>query len=88
MKRRRCDRVRQLHAERAVVRREQLPVGPRAGGGQHPRRRDRYRSGVATQLDMIQADRDAFAAAAGRVQSDAELLNARLQLRLAARKAR
>jgi hypothetical protein len=37
---------------------------------------------------MIQADRDAFAAAAGRVQSDAELLNARLQLRLAARTAR
>jgi outer membrane protein TolC len=46
--------------------------------------RARYRSGVATQLDMIQADRDAFAAEAGRVQSDADLVNARLQLRLAA----
>jgi outer membrane protein TolC len=50
--------------------------------------RARYRSGVATQLDMIQADRDAFAAVAGRIQSDADLLNARLQLRLAAGKAR
>jgi outer membrane protein TolC len=50
--------------------------------------RARYRSGVATQLDMIQADRDAFAAEAGRIQSDADLLNARLQLRLAAGKAR
>jgi outer membrane protein TolC len=50
--------------------------------------RARYRSGVATQLDMIQADRDAFAAEAGRVQADADLLNARLQLRLASGKAR
>ncbi len=50
--------------------------------------RARYRSGIATQLDMIQADRDAFAAEAGRIQSDADLLNARLQLRLAASKAR
>jgi len=50
--------------------------------------RARYRSGVATQLDMIQADRDAFAAEAGRIQSDADLLNARLQLRLVAGKAR
>jgi outer membrane protein TolC len=49
--------------------------------------RARYRSGIATQLDMIQADRDAFAAEAGRIQSDADLLNARLQLRLAASKA-
>lgn len=48
--------------------------------------RARYRSGVATQLDMIQADRDAFAAEAGRIQADADLLNARLQLRLAASK--
>jgi outer membrane protein TolC len=46
--------------------------------------RARYHSGVASQLDLIQADRDAFAAEAGRIQSDADLLNARLQLRLAA----
>jgi outer membrane protein TolC len=46
--------------------------------------RTRYRSGVGTQLELIQADRDAFAAEAGRIQSDADLLNARRQLRLVA----
>jgi outer membrane protein TolC len=46
--------------------------------------RTRYRSGVGTQLELIQADRDAFAAEAGRIQSDADLLNARTQLRLIA----
>jgi len=46
--------------------------------------RARYRSGVGTQLELIQADRDAFAAEAGRIQADADLLNARQQLRLAA----
>ena len=46
--------------------------------------RARYRSGVVTQLDMIQAERDAFAAEAGRIQADTDLLNARAQLRLAA----
>jgi outer membrane protein TolC len=39
---------------------------------------------VGTQLELIQADRDAFAAEAGRIQADADLLNARQQLRLAA----
>ncbi len=46
--------------------------------------RTRYRSGVGTQLELIQADRDAFAAEAGRIQADADLLNARAQLRLLA----
>jgi outer membrane protein TolC len=46
--------------------------------------RSRYRSGMGTQLDLIQADRDAFAAEAGRIQADADLLNARIQLRLVA----
>jgi outer membrane protein TolC len=46
--------------------------------------RTRYRSGVGTQLELIQADRDAFAAEAGRIQADADLLNARTQLRLIA----
>jgi len=50
--------------------------------------RARYRSGVATQLDLIQADRDAFTAEAGRIQADADLLNARRQLRLATATAR
>jgi outer membrane protein TolC len=45
---------------------------------------DRYAAGVATQLDLLQAQRDAFAAAVTRIEADAELINARLQLRLAA----
>ena len=44
----------------------------------------RYRNGAATQLELIQADRDAFSAEAARIQADADLLNARVQLRLAA----
>jgi len=45
---------------------------------------DRYEAGTATQLDLLQAQRDAFAAAAARIQADADLLNARAQLRVAA----
>jgi outer membrane protein TolC len=45
---------------------------------------DRYQAGAATQLDLLQAQRDAFAAAAARIQADADLVNARAQLRLAA----
>ncbi len=44
---------------------------------------DRYRAGAATQLDLLQAQRDAFAADANRVQADADLVNARAQLRVA-----
>jgi outer membrane protein TolC len=43
----------------------------------------RYEEGVATQLDVTQAQRDAFLAAAARIQSDAELAYARASLRLA-----
>jgi outer membrane protein TolC len=45
---------------------------------------DRYAAGVATQLDLLQAQRDAFAAEVSRIQADADLINARAQLRLAA----
>jgi outer membrane protein TolC len=44
----------------------------------------RYQAGAATQLDLLQAQRDEFAARVARIQSDADLANARLQLRLAA----
>jgi outer membrane protein TolC len=44
--------------------------------------RTRYRAGASAQLDMIQAERDAFAANAARIQADSNLLNARYQLRL------
>jgi len=45
--------------------------------------RVQYLAGTATQLDLLQARRDAFAAEVTRIQDDANLLNARGQLRLA-----
>ena len=45
--------------------------------------KDRYTAGVATQLDLLQAQRDAFQADANRIQADADLVNARAQLRYA-----
>jgi outer membrane protein TolC len=44
---------------------------------------ERYDAGEATQLDLLQAQRDAFAADAARIQADADLVNARGQLRIA-----
>lgn len=46
--------------------------------------RERYQSGVATQLDVIQAERDAFGADVARIQADADLAYARTLLRVAA----
>ncbi len=43
---------------------------------------DRYGAGVATQLDVLQARQDAFAADVARIQADADLAYARLALRL------
>ncbi len=45
---------------------------------------ERYRVGAATQLDLLQAQRDAFGADAARIQADADLVNSRAQLRIAA----
>jgi outer membrane protein TolC len=44
----------------------------------------RYEAGRATELEMLRAQDDAFAADVARIQADADLANARLQLRLAA----
>jgi outer membrane protein len=44
---------------------------------------DRYQAGVATQLDVTQAQREAFLAAAAKIQADADLAFARASLRLA-----
>lgn len=44
--------------------------------------RVQYRAGTATQLDLLQAQRDAFRSEVTRIQDDANLLNARAQLRL------
>ena len=45
--------------------------------------RDRYQAGSITQLELLQAQRDAFVAEVSRIQADADLVNARAQLRLA-----
>ena len=45
--------------------------------------RQRYQVGTITQLDLLQAQRDAFSAEVSRIQADADLVNARVQLRLA-----
>jgi len=45
--------------------------------------RTRYAVGNIAQLDLLQAQRDAFIADVNRIQADAELANARTQLRLA-----
>jgi outer membrane protein TolC len=46
--------------------------------------RNRYSAGTVVQLDLLQAQRDAFVADVTRIQADADLVNARAQLRLAA----
>lgn len=45
---------------------------------------ERYSAGVATQLDVTQAQRDAFLASAAKIQADADLAFARAALRLSA----
>ncbi len=45
---------------------------------------ERYQAGVSTQLDVTQAQRDAFLAEASRIQADTDLAFARASLRLAA----
>ncbi len=47
---------------------------------------ERYEHGVATQLEVVQAQRDRFFAAVSAVQADAELRYSRALLRLAARR--
>ncbi len=46
---------------------------------------DRYANGTATQLDVTQAQRDAFSAEVSRISADADLAYARVALRLATR---
>jgi outer membrane protein TolC len=48
------------------------------------RARERYRQGASTQLELVQAERDAFSAEVSRIQADADLAYARAGLRLAA----
>ena len=45
--------------------------------------RDRFSAGLATQLDVLAADRDAFTAEVARIQAEADLHYARIHLRMA-----
>jgi outer membrane protein len=47
---------------------------------------DRYQAGTSTELDVTQAQRDAFSANVARIQSDLDLAQARAVLRIAAGK--
>ncbi len=49
--------------------------------------RERYTSGVATQLEVVQAQRDFFSAAVAQAQADFDLQYARAMLRIASRRA-
>jgi outer membrane protein TolC len=44
--------------------------------------RDRYQSGAATQLEVVQAERDEFSADISRISAQANLTYARAELRL------
>ncbi len=46
------------------------------------RARERYQAGAGTQLELVQAERDAFSAEVARIQADAELVYSRAALRL------
>lgn len=46
------------------------------------RARERYQEGAGTQLELVEAERDAFSAEVSRIQADAELAYARAALRL------
>ena len=53
-----------------------------AAGAAVSRARERYQQGAGTQLELVQAERDAFSAEVSRIQADADLSYARAGLRL------
>jgi len=67
-----------------IVRSKSARAGQEAATHAASQARDRYEAGTITQLDLLQAQRDAFVADVTRIQADADLVNARAQLRLAA----
>lgn len=68
----------------AIARGRSARAGRAAAAHAAEQARDRYQAGSITQLDLLQAQRDLFAADVSRIQADADLINARAQLRLAA----
>jgi len=65
-----------------VARSRSARAGREAATHASAQARERYRAGTITQLDLLQAQRDAFSAEVSRIQADADLVNARAQLRL------
>jgi outer membrane protein TolC len=65
-----------------IARSRSARVGREAAAHASELARDRYQAGTATQFELLQAQRDAFAAEVARIQADADLVNARVQLRL------
>jgi outer membrane protein TolC len=69
-----------------IARSRSARAGQSAAAHAAEQARIRYKAGTVTQLDLLQAQRDAFAAEVARIQADADLVNARTQLRLASGK--
>jgi outer membrane protein TolC len=67
-----------------IVRSKSARAGQEAAAHAASQAKDRYEAGTITQLDLLQAQRDAFVADVTRIQADADLVNARAQLKLAA----
>jgi outer membrane protein TolC len=67
-----------------IVRSRSARAGQDAANHAVQQAHDRYEAGTITQLDLLTAQRDAFVAEVTRIQADADLVNARAQLRLAA----
>src|SRR5882672_3895883 len=67
-----------------IARSRSARVGRAAAVHAAEQARERYRAGTITQLDLLQAQRDAFNAEVSRIHADADLINARVQLRLSA----
>ena len=66
-----------------IARSQSARAGQVAAARAAEQARNRYRAGTVTQLDLLQAQRDAFGADVTRIQADADLVNARAQLRIA-----
>ncbi|HEX4385282.1 MAG TPA: TolC family protein [Myxococcales bacterium] len=66
-----------------IVRSKSARAGQEAAAHAASQAHDRYEAGTITQLDLLQAQRDAFTADVTRIQADADLVNARAQLKLA-----
>jgi outer membrane protein TolC len=67
-----------------IARSRSARVGREAAAHAADLARKSYQAGTVTQLELLQALRDSFSAEVARIQADADLVNARAQLRLAA----